>query len=234
MLNRRVRPSCHCASTQQIQLFQLFQLRRRTIPFRSVSDLYGLYSCPFSTYQLCAVQSTLNDSLDRAENVESEYSLAKGPSRNLPTLPSTVLHLPPLLLYGSRYSNEGYHQYWPFVDNVLVHNQTRPTTQKDIQRSYWYCRLWRNETDEKSEGAGIRAKQMHVTLACGMKMIMAKQFDTTNKLILSLHKDKKSGCFIHNHSFDYSDSIKLKSAVRSTATRSNVIHRYSEHPLIQN
>ncbi len=60
---------------------------------------------------------------------------------------------------------------------------------------------------------------MRVTLACGLKMIMAKQFDTTNKLLkvtLSLHKDKKSGCFIHNHSFDFIDSIKLNSAVRPT------------------
>ena len=177
-----------------------------------------------------ADQSTLNDSLDRAENVESEYSLAKGPSRNLPTLPSTVLHLPPLLPTVRKqvfelkdeivWTTEEYHQYWPFVDNVWVHNQTRPTTQKGIQRSYWYCRLWRNETDKKSEGAGIRAKQMRVTLACGMKMIMAKQFDTTNKLLkvtLSLHKDKKSGCFIHNHSLDYIDSIRLNREVQSTA-----------------
>ncbi len=61
---------------------------------------------------------------------------------------------------------------------------------------------------------------MRVTLACGMKMIMAKQFDITNKLLkvtLSLHKNKKSGCFTQNHSFDYSDFIKLNSAVRSIA-----------------
>ncbi len=48
---------------------------------------------------------------------------------------------------------------------------------------------------------------MRVTLACRMKMIVAKQFDTTNRLLkvtLSLHKDKKY-------------SIKLNSAVRSNA-----------------
>lgn len=32
---------------------------------------------------------------------------------------------------------------------------------------------------------------------------------------MSLHKDKKSACFIHNQLFDYSHFIKFKSEVRS-------------------
>ncbi len=44
-----------------------------------------------------ANQSTLNDSLDQAENVDSEYSLVKSFLQNLPTFPSTVLYLPALL-----------------------------------------------------------------------------------------------------------------------------------------
>ncbi len=67
-------------------------------------------------------------------------------------------------------------------------------------------------------------------------MIMAKQFDITNKLLkvtLSLHKDKKPGCFIHNHSFNYSDSIKLNSEVRSKA-RQEVAKGYAPAAVNQN
>ncbi len=126
-------------------------------------------------------------------------------------------------------TTEEYHRYYLFVDNVWVNNQTQPVTQKGVQHSYWYCRLWRNETDKNNEDAGIKANQMHIYLACRMKIIMAKQFDITNKLpkvTLSLYKDKRYGCFIHNHSFDYSNSIKLNGAVRSTAGQ-KVAKRYA-------
>ena len=61
---------------------------------------------------------------------------------------------------------------------------------------------------------------MRTTPNCEMKMIMAKKFDTEIKLqkvIILLHIDKKSPCSSHNHTFDYSDSIKLNSAVWLTA-----------------
>ncbi|MCJ1344194.1 hypothetical protein MMC31_002397, partial [Peltigera leucophlebia] len=161
---------------------------------------------------------------------DSKYEIAKGPSKDLPLLPSTVLDLPPmlhsirnqvfLLNTDITWTAKEFEDYWPYLDSVWVHNQTRPMTQKNVQRSYWYCRLWRNEKERKSEGAGVRAKRMRTTPSCEMKMVMAKEFDAEIKLqkvTISLHTDKKSPCSSHNHTFDYSDSIKLNSAVRSAA-----------------
>lgn len=54
------------------------------------------------------------------------------------------------------------------------------------------------------------------TPSCEMKMVMAKEFDVEIKLqkvTISLHIDKKSSCSLHNHTFDYSNSIKLNSAI---------------------
>lgn len=77
-----------------------------------------------------------------------------------------------------------------------------------------------NEKKRKSEGGGVRAKRMKITPCCEMKMVMAKEFDTKielQKVTISLHTDRKSPCSSHNHTFDYSDSIKLNSAVWLTA-----------------
>ena len=95
-------------------------------------------------------------------------------------------------------------------------------TQKNMQCSYWYCRLWRDEKEKKSEGAGVRAKRIHTTPSCEMKMVMVKEFDTEIKLqkvTISLHIDKKSPYSSHNHTFDYSNSIKLNSAIRSVVSQ---------------
>ncbi len=51
---------------------------------------------------------------------------------------------------------------------------------------------------------------------------MVKEFDTEIKLqkvIISLHIDKKSPYSSHNHIFDYRNSIKLNSAIRSVASQ---------------
>lgn len=157
---------------------------------------------------------------------DSKYEIAKGPSKDLPLLSSTVFDLPPmlhsirnqvfLLNTDITWTAKEFEDYWPYLDNVWVNNQTRPMTQKNVQRSYWYCRLWRNEKERKSEGAEVCAKRMRTTPSYEMKMVMAKEFDAEIKLqkvTISLHTDEKSPCSSHNHTFDYSDSIKLKSAV---------------------
>ena len=51
-------------------------------------------------------------------------------------------------------------------------------------------------------------------------MVMAKEFNVEIKLqkvTILLHIDKKSPCSSHNLIFNFSDSIKLNSAVRSAA-----------------
>lgn len=52
--------------------------------------------------------------------------------------------------------------------------------------------------------------------SCEMKIMMAKEFDAKVKLqkvTIFLHINKKLSCLLHNYIFDYSDSIKLNSAV---------------------
>ena len=59
---------------------------------------------------------------------------------------------------------------------------------------------------------------MRTTPSCEMKMVMTKEFNAKVKLqkvTISLYIDKKSPCSSQNYEFDYSDSIKLNSAVWS-------------------
>lgn len=69
---------------------------------------------------------------------DSKYEIAKGPSKDLPLLPSTVLDLPPML-YSIRnqvfllntditWTAKEFEDYWLYLDNIWVHNQTRPMT----------------------------------------------------------------------------------------------------------
>lgn len=57
---------------------------------------------------------------------------------------------------------------------------------------------------------------MRIIFNYEMKIVIAKKFDEKIKLqkvIISLHKNKKLLYFSHNYIFDYSDSIKLNNAV---------------------
>ena len=170
----------------------------------------------------------MDQNLDPQLSIEdNKYEIAKGSSKDLPTLPSIVLNLPPmlhsirnqvfLLNTNITWTMKEFEDYLPYLDNVWVHNQSRPMTQKNVQRSYWYCCLWRNEKKKKSEGTGVRAKRIRTTPSCEMKMVMVKEFDAEIKLQKVTISDKKSPCSSHNHTFDYSDCIKLNSAIRSAA-----------------
>ena len=66
------------------------------------------------------------------------------------------------------------------------------------------------------ENIRIHVKRMRTTPNCEIKIVMAKEFDIEvklQKIIIFLHINKKSPCFSQNHRFDYSDFIKLNSAV---------------------
>lgn len=91
-------------------------------------------------------------------------------------------------------------------------------TQKNVQHSYYNYHLQRNEKERKSEDTKVWAKHMRTTLSCEIKMVMTKEFDAEIKLLkitIFLHTDKKSLCTSYNHTFNYSDFIKLNSAIWS-------------------
>lgn len=163
------------------------------------------------------------------ESDDSQFTVAKGPvGLNSTTLP-TVLVVPPNLsdirqqLFELKnsitWSAQQFDQYWPFLDNIWVHNHTSSITKKQTQKSYWYCRLWKDEVEKKSEGHGIRSKRMRVTAPCSIQLVMNKQFDDSQNLLtvkLDCHTSQKSSQ-VHNHTLEFLDSIKINSAIKLTA-----------------
>ena len=113
------------------------------------------------------------------------------------------------------------------MDNIWVHNHTERIIKKRTRKSYWFCRLWKQDADIKTEGSGRRAKQMRLTNACLMKLAMIKQFNETNEGLLTVtlirHINKKLDESInqlqHNHILEVVDSIKINFAIRLTADK---------------
>ena len=80
------------------------------------------------------------------QSVDSQFTVAKGPVASPPISTSTLLQLPPdLSLIRQQlfrldtqvtWTADELAQYWPYVDNIWVHNCTRPMTKKKIQKSY--------------------------------------------------------------------------------------------------
>ena len=168
---------------------------------------------------------------DDSQDVDSQLTVAKGPSRSAPPAISTVLSLPPGLFSLRQqafhlnaqlvWTAEEFDQYWPFVDNIWVHNHTEPMTKKKTRKFYWYCRLWKNDADKKTEGQGRRAKRMRITPPCPMKLAMIKHFDESDNLLtvtLNCHVSKKNDAVNeHNHTLEYLDTIKINSAIKLSA-----------------
>ena len=123
------------------------------------------------------------------------------------------------------WSAADYALYWSYVNNIWVHNHTERMTKKKIQKSYWYCRLWKNDADIKSEGHERRVKRMRLTDFCFMKLALIKRFDETTDHLLSVklncHINKKFDSAInqrqHNHTLKFFDSIKINFAIKLTA-----------------
>lgn len=114
-----------------------------------------------------------------------------------------------------------------------MHNHTERLTKKNIQKSYYYCRLWRNDADIKTKGKGRRAKRMRLTDPCAMKLAIIKQFDEANNLMsvsLGLHVNKKLNDSVdqrqHNHSLEFLDDVKINSAIK-LVTRQEVAKEYA-------
>ena len=63
---------------------------------------------------------------------------------------------------------------------IIKQNQSRKMAYNVHTGIFNYGRI---KQIKKSEDAGIQAKQIDKTPACGMKMIIEKQFDTANKLL---------------------------------------------------
>ena len=144
---------------------------------------------------------------------------------------STMLKLPPhtpetrqavfSLNAPVSWTAEEFHAYWPLVDNLWVCNKpNNAITGKGTQSSYWWCRLYKGET--VSETHGQKNKQLRHVPPCGMKLKMVKKFSQSDSSILmtvelSLHLDKKSPCYQHNHKRDYVDQVKINSFVMTAA-----------------
>lgn len=118
-------------------------------------------------------------------------------------------------------------QYWPYVDNIWVHNCTRPTTKNETQKSYWWCQLWKDDAEKKTKSQGTWAKRMRISSPCSRKLLMIKQFNEDGNLFtvtLNSHLDKKStmsdeDSHQHSHTLEYLDNIKVNSAFKLTAGR---------------
>lgn len=177
-------------------------------------------------------ESDVDSQLDSQLN--SQLIVARGPSRSASIPISTVLALPSHLISMRQlafaldapinWTADNYASYWPFMDNIWVHNHTERITKKRTQKSYWFCRLWKQDADIKSQGPGRRAKRMRLADACSMKLAMIKQFDEINELLavtLSCHVNKKLDDSVnqlqHNHILEAVDNIKINSAIRLTA-----------------
>ena len=122
------------------------------------------------------------------------------------------------------WSADEYALYWSFVNNIWVHNHTERVIKRNSQKSYWYCRLWKNDADIKSEDQGRRAKRMRLTESCSMKLVIVKQFDEKSNLLnvtLSLHLSKKLDDIIdqhqHNHILQFLDDVKINFAIKQIA-----------------
>ena len=114
-----------------------------------------------------------------------------------------------------------FNQVWPFVDNLWVHNKTRPMNKDGTRLSYFYCRLWK-DAQVKTEGQGLRNKKMRIADPCPMKLKLSKHYtDSTGSelmtVVLSLHLDRKNPCSEHNHTAEYVDILKINSGVKNTA-----------------
>ena len=118
---------------------------------------------------------------------------------------------------------EEFDAYWPLVDNYWVCNKpNNAITEKGIQSSYWWCRLYKGET--VSETHGQRNKQLRRVSPCGMKLKMVKTYSQSDHNILmsveiSLHLDKKHPCYQHNHEQDFMDQCKINSFVMNVVGR---------------
>ena len=173
-------------------------------------------------------ESDVDSQLDSQLN--SQLIVARGPSRSASIPISTVLALPSHLISMRQlafaldapinWTADNYASYWPFMDNIWVHNHTERITKKRTQKSYWFCRLWKQDADIKSQGSGRRAKRMRLADACSMKLAMIKQFDEINELLavtLSCHVNKKLDDSVnqlqHNHILEAVDNIKINSAI---------------------
>lgn len=175
-----------------------------------------------------------NDS--QLTDMDSQLTIAKGVSSDVPfKLTPSVLSLPSnissmrqqafALTTPLTWTQETYDTFWPFVDNIWVHNHTERKTKHHTIRSHYYCRLWKNDADQKPKGRGQRSKRMRNTEPCPMKLVMVKTFDATETdrvltVTLDLHLSKKlelSHQSQHNHSLEELDGIKINSALKITA-----------------
>ena len=186
--------------------------------------------------------SQLNNQLN--SQLDSQLIVARGPPRSAPPSISTVLQLfsdlaavrqNAFALNASEitWTADDYAFYWSFVNNIWVHNHTDNFIKKNIQKSYWYCRLWKNDADIKTEGKGKRAKRMRLTDSCPMKLAIIKQFDEASNLLkvfLKLHVNKKLNNSVeqrqHNHTLKFLDDVKINSAIRFVAEQ-EVVKEYT-------
>lgn len=104
------------------------------------------------------------------------------------------------------------------MDNLWVHNQTRPWNKNGSQISYYYCWL-QKAPQAKSESQGIQNKKMRIVDPCLMKMKLCKYYADTElvTVILFLRQDHKNPCLEHNHTAEYLDTIKINFGVKITA-----------------
>lgn len=179
--------------------------------------------------------SQLNSQLD--SQLDSQLIIVKGSVRFAPSpIFFIVLNNPSDLMpmrqhafalhTSITWSAADYASYWPYVDNVWVHNHTERMTKKKTQKSYWYCRLWKNDADIKSEGHGRRAKRMRLTDPCPMKLALIKRFDEAIDDLISVelncHVNKKFDSEIqrqHNHTLEFLDNIKINSVIKFSAEK---------------
>lgn len=173
---------------------------------------------------------TCGKSVGKCIEKDSQLTIIRGSTRSAPPPISILLSLPPHLALVRQqafdlptsfsWTADEYRLYWLFVDNLLVHNHTNSKTKKNSEKSYWYCRLWKNDADQKSDSHGRRAKRMRLTDPCPAVLIVIKQYDEANQLaLISLARrvQKSETSDEHNHTLQDVNDIKINSALKLTA-----------------
>jgi hypothetical protein len=98
---------------------------------------------------------------------------------------------------------------WPFIDNVWVERNKRSPSRKTYN-----CRLW--QKSEKSKGQGIRENKVIRDHPLCKAKIVVEVGDEEVKVYGQISKEGEFAAR-HNHDLEYSDLIKINSAIRAIA-----------------
>lgn len=159
---------------------------------------------------------------DLANELDSQFSIAKGKTAAPPSNASTLIPVPPHIaalrsqLFTLKtptpivWTEAEWNTYFPYISNFWVRNQTRQPTKKLTVAEYWYCRFYRAPDDSASTGQ--RDKTIRDVPSCNYKMKVVKQLNSEGDIVSLTVGPLHTGQ--HNHTQDYADRTKINQGVK--------------------